>query len=396
MQTKKIIETNAKYLIKSYAPHNVVIAKGNGSKVYDTDGKEYIDFLAGIATSVLGHNNKKIVAALNKQSKKIMLTSGYFHNEHSGKLAKELIKNTHFKRAFFTNSGAESNECALKIAKKYMKDNHPERFKVVTCNDSFHGRTIATVTATGQDKYKAPFTPLPDWFIYVPFNDTNALKKALSDPEVGAFIVECIQGEGGIKEASPEFMQTARKITQKRDQIMIIDEVQTGANRTGKWFSYMYYGIKPDIITLAKGMGGGFPVGACLISQKLEEVIQPGDHGTTYGGNPLAMAVSYAVIKEIKKPQMLEHFAGVSDYFILKLKELAEKKDCVVEFRGKGLLLGLNLKSAEMTKAYVSKLLENGILCCSAGGDTLRFVPPFIITKEEIDILIDKLDTILN
>ena len=397
MDTNKIIELNSKYLIKSYAPYkNIVIEKGNGCRVYDTEGKEYIDFLAGIATSTLGHNNKKLVSAITKQAKKIMLTSGYFHNEHTGKLAKELMKKTHLKRAFFTNSGAESNECAIKIAKKYMKDNYPQRYKIVTCLDSFHGRTLATVTATGQPKYNQPFTPLPDWYIYVPFNDTQALKDALKDPSVGAFIVECIQGEGGVVAANKEFLQTARKITQKNNQLLIIDEVQTGIQKTGKWFSYMHYNIKPDIITLAKGMGGGFPVGACLVNQTLEEVIQPGEHGTTYGGNPLAMATAYTVVKEVKKPSMLAHFEDVSNYFYAKLEDITLKKASIKELRGKGLMLGLNLHDEKDLKPYVSSLLEEGIICCGAGASTLRFVPPFIITKEEIDILIEKLDKILK
>lgn len=396
MVSEKIIENDKKYLIKSYAPHSIVLVKGEGCKIYDADGKEYTDFLAGIAVSALGHNNKKLVSTITRQAKKVLITSGYFHNENAGNLAKELVRNTHFKRVFFANSGAEANECALKIAKKYMNDNCSERYKIVVCDKSFHGRTLATVAATGQDKYKQPFLPLPDWFVQIPFNDIDALKKALSDPEVGAFMVECIQGEGGIREASPEFLQTARRITRRNKQLMIIDEIQTGLFRTGKLYSYMHYQIKPDIITVAKSLGGGVPIGACLAGRLVEDTINPGEHGTTFGGNPFATGVGLCVIKEIRKTKMQQHLAEVSEYFYLQLQEIAEKKESVVELRGKGLMLGLNIDKSINVKDYVAALLCEGIICTDAGGDTLRFLPPFIITKDEIDILIAKLDKILR
>ena len=396
MIAEKIIENDKKYLLKSYAPHNIVLTKGEGCKIYDANGKQYLDFLAGIAVSALGHNNKKLVAAITRQAKKVLLTSGYFHNENSGKLAGDLIRNTHFKRVFFANSGAEANECALKIAKKYMNDNFPGRYKIVTCDNSFHGRTLATVAATGQEKYRKPFEPLPDWYIYIPFNDTNALKDALKDPEVGAFMVECIQGEGGIREATAEFLQTARKLTRRYNQLLIIDEIQTGLYRTGALYSYMHYQIKPDIITLAKALGGGIPISACLAGRLVEDTITPGDHGTTFGGNPFATAVALCVVKEIRKTKMQAHIAEVAEYFYAKLKELTESKDTVAELRGKGLMLGLNIVKSVNVKDYVAALLEEGIVCGDAGGDTLRFLPPLIISKEEIDILVIKLNKVLK
>jgi acetylornithine/N-succinyldiaminopimelate aminotransferase len=396
MVSEKIIENDKKYLIKSYAPHDIVLVKGEGCKLYDAEGREYLDFLAGIAVSVLGHNNKKLVSAITAQAKKVLLTSGYFHNENSGRLAQELVKNTHFKRVFFANSGAEANECALKIAKKYMNDNCPGRYKIVVCEKSFHGRTIATVAATGQDKYKKPFLPLPDWYIQIPFNDTEALKKALSNPEVGAFLVECIQGEGGVREASAEFIQTARKLTRRYNQLLIVDEIQTGLYRTGKQFSYMHYRIKPDIITVAKALGGGIPIGACLAGRLVEDTIRPGDHGTTFGGNPLATGVAMFVLKEIRKTKTQQHLAEIGEYFYAKLKEVADRKETVAELRGKGLMLGLNIVSGVNVKDYVKALIEEGILCTDAGGDTLRFLPPFIITKDEIDILIAKLEKVIK
>lgn len=396
MIAEKVIENDKKHLIKSYAPHSIVLTKGEGCKIYDSSGKQYLDFLAGIAVSALGHNNKKLVSTITKQAKKILLTSGYFHNEHSGKLAADLIRGTHLKRVFFANSGAEANECALKIAKKYMNDSHAGRYKIVTCEGSFHGRTLATVAATGQEKYSKPFEPLPDWYIYIPFNDIDALKAALKDPQVGAFMVECIQGEGGIREASAEFLQTARRLTRRYNQLMIVDEIQTGLYRTGKLYSYMHYQIKPDIITLAKALGGGVPIGACLAGRMVENTINPGEHGTTFGGNPFATAAGLCVVREIKKTKMQAQIAEVADYFYAKLQEVARNKQTVTELRGRGLMLGLNIAQGVNVKDYVTALLQEGIICGDAGGDTLRFLPPLVVTKEEIDILVTKLDKVLK
>lgn len=382
--TKQIIERDKKYILATYAPHEIVIEKGDGCKLYDTEGKEYLDFLAGIAVCALGHNNKKLVSEMKKQAQKIMVVSNYFYSEARGKLAEKILKGTHFSKVFFTNSGAESNETAFKVAKKYFNKYYPERYKIVTCNNSFHGRTIATVTATGQEKYNKPFNPMPDWFVYVPFNDKRALKEALSDKSVGAFMVECIQGEGGVVPATQEYLDYARKLTKKNGQLLIVDEVQTGIMRTSKMYSYLNYKIKPDIMSLAKGLGGGFPIGACVMTEEMASVMQVGDHGTTYGSNPLACHVALTVLKELTKPKMKTQIAQSGEYLFEKLQAF-KKYSFIKEIRGMGLMAGIEFKSSHDTKEIVKTLLNKGLIASAAGQNTLRLVPPLIVSKEEID-----------
>jgi acetylornithine/N-succinyldiaminopimelate aminotransferase len=394
-KSQDIIKKDNEFILGTYAPFEVVFDRGEGSKLYDIEGKEYVDFLAGIAVCSLGHNHKKLTKAIKQQSQKLMIASNYYYTEPRGQLAEKLIKNTHFSKGFFTNSGAESNEAALKVAKKFFNSQNKGRYKIVTCLNSFHGRTIATVTATGQEKFYKPFSPMPDWFVYVPFNDTKALKNALSDPEVGAFMVECVQGEGGVNPATKEYMTQARKLTKQNGQLLIIDEVQTGIMRTGKMYGYEHYRIQPDIITLAKGLGGGFPIGACLITEELANVIEVGDHGTTYGSNPLACKAALAVVTELQKPRYKKHILEVSDYLMHKLKNL-ELSDFVKEIRGLGLMVGIEFEEKISAKAVLKELLNKGVVTSTAGKNTLRLLPPLIIQKEEIDFMYDKLTQILK
>lgn len=393
--TQEIINLDNKYILATYAPHNIVFVRGEGSTLFDNEGKEYLDFLAGIAVCALGHNNKKIVKAIKDQAKKLMLVSNYFYTEERGLLAEKLIKGTHFSKIFFTNSGAESNEAAFKIAKKYFNKFTPERYKIVTCNNSFHGRTIATVTATGQEKYNKPFRPMPEWFIYVPFNDKDALKKALADPTVGAFMVECIQGEGGVVPATQDFLSFARNETKKNGQLLILDEVQTGIMRTGKMYGYQNYKIKPDIMTLAKGLGGGFPIGACVVTEELAAVMEVGDHGTTFGSNPLACRVGLTVINEVKKAKMKEHILEVSNYLMQRMQALTSFP-AIKEVRGMGLMIGLVIDDKFKAKDIVNALLTKGVVASSAGQNTLRLVPPLTITKEEINKMSEILYSIIK
>ncbi len=393
--TNLIIERDKRYILGTYASHDIVFEKGEGCMLYDTEGKEYLDFLSGIAVACLGHNNKKLVAAIKKQAQKLMIASNYFYTQPRGLLAEKLLKGSHFSKVFFTNSGAESNEAALKAAKKYFNQFHPQRYKIVTCLNSFHGRTIATVTATGQEKYYKPFSPMPDWFIYVPFNDKEALRKALSDKEVGAFMVECVQGEGGVVPASEDYLSYTRKLTKKNDQLLIIDEVQTGIMRTGKMFAYQHYGIKPDIVTIAKGLGGGFPIGACLLTDKVANVMKVGDHGTTFGSNPLACHAALTVIKELKKKSMREHIQNISVYFFNKLKTF-EKYPFIKEIRGKGLMAGLEFDDKYQVKEIVKALLDKGLVASMAGQNTLRLLPPLIVNQKEIDQMGEILETVLK
>lgn len=391
----QIIERDKNTILGTYAPYNVVFERGEGCYLYDTSGKEYLDFLAGIAVCGLGHNNKKIVSTLRKQAQKLMLVSNYFYTEARGLLAQRLIKGTHFSKVFFTNSGAESNETAFKVAKKYFNLNAQGKYKIVTCSNSFHGRTIATVTATGQEKYNKPFAPMPDWFVYVPFNDKKALKEALSDKEVGAFLVECVQGEGGVVPATQEYLAYARKLTKTNNQLLIVDEVQTGIMRTAKMYGYQNYRIKPDIITLAKGLGGGFPIGACLMTEEVAKAMQVGDHGTTYGSNPLACQVALTVVKELTKPKMREHIQHVSQYLFDKLQTL-NNYECVKEVRGMGLMVGVELMPSYDVRKVVQTLLDNGLVVSGTGNNTLRLVPPFIVTNQEIDKMFDILENCIK
>lgn len=394
LTTNEIISLDKKYILPTYAPFDVAFARGDGCKLYDVEGKEYLDFLSGIAVCALGHNNRKINNALLKQAKSAMIISNYYYSEPKARLAELLVKGTHFGKVFFNNSGAEANETAFKIAKKYFNANGGKKYKIITCSNSFHGRTIAAVTATGQEKYYMPFSPMPDWFEYIPFNDVDALKKALADPAVGAFMVECIQGEGGVVPATNEFLQAARKLTKRNGQLLIIDEIQTGIMRTGKMFAYQNYGIKPDIITLAKGLGGGIPIAACVVTDAVASVMAVGDHGTTFGGNPLSCQVGYTVVKELKKASMVKHIQEVSEYLYEKLSAFL-KCPQVKELRGKGLMLGLELSADIKVKDVVLSLLEKGLVVSGAGNNTLRFVPALIISKEEIDQMVDILKSVL-
>ncbi len=389
--TRQIIERDKQTILGTYAPFDIVFEKGDGCYLYDTEGKKYLDFLAGIAVCGLGHNNKKMIAEMRKQAQKIMIVSNYYYSEPRGLLAERLIKNTNFTKVFFTNSGAESNETAFKVAKKYLNKQNQGRFKIVTCTNSFHGRTIATVTATGQEKYNKPFAPMPDWFVYVPFNDKQALKEALSDKQVGAFLVECIQGEGGVVVADADYLAYARKLTKQNNQLLIIDEVQTGIMRTGKMYGYQHFRIKPDIITLAKGLGGGFPIGACLMTEEVASVMEVGDHGTTYGSNPLACQVALSVIKQVARPKMAEHIKNVSQYLFEKLHTL-DKYAVVKEIRGKGLMVGIELMPQYNVKEVVQQLMDYGLIVSGTGNNTLRLVPPFIVTNAEIDEMFEILE----
>lgn len=398
MMTKfdEIKALDDQYFMNTYNPFDISIERGDGCKLYDTEGREYVDFLAGIAVNALGYNSPIINKAIKKQIKKVMLVSNYFYTEQRGLLARELIKGTHLGKAFFSNSGAEANECAIKLTRKYMKvHNMPDRYKILTATNSFHGRTLTTVTATGQIKYNEPFQPLPKGFEYVEFNNIEALKAALSAKDVAGFMIECIQGEGGVVPATQEYIKAARDITRKNNQLLIVDEIQTGATRTGTLYAFSQYRIKPDIVTLAKGIGGGFPIGATLATDNVASAFAKGDHGTTFGANPLACAVSYAVIKKLKSKAMREQVMELSDHFMNKLNDL-KSYPFVHEIRGKGLMLGVQIDKSVSAKDIVLSMLDKGFIINTCGENVLRFVPPLIITKEEINAMMSALVLVLD
>ncbi|MDR3292955.1 MAG: aspartate aminotransferase family protein [Clostridiales bacterium] len=381
----KLLSYYDDFVMKNYAPYPIVIDHGDGSYLYDTEGREYLDFLDGIAVNSLGYNNKEIFRATVKQAKKIFSCSNYFLNEPAILLARELVRGTHFDKAFLCNSGTEANEAALKIVKKYNNDKKSGLYKFVSFENSFHGRTLGALAATGQDKYKAAFAPLPDWFDFVPFGDGDALEKALKAPHVAGLIMECIQGEGGVITPSKEFCARVQSLVKKHKKLLIIDEVQTGAGRTGSFFVYSEFGLKPDILTAAKGLAGGLPIGAVLVTEELSTVLKAGDHGSTFGGNPMSAAVAGAAVRILKNKKFLDEVAEKGAYLKKELTHLHEKYPFVKEVRGKGLILGMELSENYPAKGFNQKFLDKGLILMAAGNNTIRFLPPLTVTIQEID-----------
>ena len=392
---EEIKARDKEYFMNTYAPVDVAFESGNGCYLTDTEGNTYLDFLGGIAVNALGYNHPVFVNAICEQAKKVSIISNYFYNETRGLMAEQLVKGTNLKKAFFGNSGAEANECAIKLARKYFKVKGENRFKIVTAVQSFHGRTLATVTATGQEKYNKPFAPLPDGIgIYIPYNDEDALRNALEDNEVAAIMLEPIQGEGGIIPASETYLKLCDKLTKEKGALLILDEVQTGAGRTGKFWAFEHYGITPDIITCAKGIGGGVPISACLATEKVAEAFVPGDHGTTFGAQPLVTAVGYAVCSKIREDGFMKDVASKGEHLMEGLKNLNDNR--IIAVRGMGLIVGAETISGEFAKEVYNRMFKKGFILNVCGGKVLRFVPPLIITTEQIDQMLVALKETLN
>lgn len=392
---EEIKTRDKEFFMNTYAPVDVAFESGNGCYLTDTEGNEYLDFLAGIAVNALGYNHPVFVNAITEQAKKVCIISNYFYNETRGLMAEQLVKGTHLKKAFFGNSGAEANECAIKLARKYFKVKGENRFKIVTAVQSFHGRTLATVTATGQEKYNKPFAPLPEGIgIYIPYNDEEALRNALEDNEVAGLMLEPIQGEGGIISASDSYLKLADRLTKEKGVLLILDEVQTGAGRTGKFWAFEHYGITPDIITCAKGIGGGVPVSACLATENVANAFVPGDHGTTFGAQPLVTAVGYAVCSKIREEGFMEEVASKGEYLMQGLRKLNDNR--IVAVRGKGLIVGAETINGDFAKEVYNRMFKKGFILNVCGGKVLRFVPPLIITNEQIDQMLKVLKETLD
>ncbi|MGI4788249.1 MAG: acetylornithine transaminase [Janthinobacterium lividum] len=389
----EIKQLDADYLLPVYARLPVTLVRGQGVKVWDADGKEYIDFLAGIATNALGHCHPKMVAAIQEQAATLIHTSGYYFTAPVAKLAQKLTQVSGMERVFFGNSGAEAVECAIKISRKYAKSHGaPSKFSIVAAQKSFHGRTMATVTATGQPKYQEPFKPMVQGFTHVPFNDIEALKAAVTD-DTCAVLLEPIQGEGGVYPAHKPYLEAARALCDEHQALLIFDEVQTGIGRTGKWFAYEHYGVVPDILTSAKALGGGFPIGACLARGEAAATLVAGDHGSTYGGNPLACAAALAVLNTIEEEHLLANAHAMGDYFVHRLNE-QPLRDKIADIRALGLMIGVELKAPD-AKRVLMEGLEHGLLMSAIGDNTLRFVPPLNITQSDIDAVMDILAVIV-
>ncbi len=372
-----------------------VFTGGNGARLLDEQGREYIDFLAGIAVNALGYSDDGFKSALKTQIDSLIHTCNYFYNEPQALLSQALCEKTGFDRVFFGNSGAEANECAIKLAKKYAFEKGKGTAKFVCLRNSFHGRTLATLSATGQEKFHGPFLPMVYEFTTIDANDSKAAKAAIT-PDVCGVILEVIQGESGVFPLEKEFLQLVRRLCDETDALLIIDEVQTGMGRTGTLLAQEQFDIKADITTLAKALGNGVPIGACLAMQKAAGAFHAGDHGSTFGGNPLACAAGLYVTQKIDDT-MLAHISETGDYFRTKLLKLKERfPDVIEEVRGMGLMLGTQLSGQYDAHAVALELLQKGIVIGTAGSNTLRFVPPFVLTKGEIDHLMDALENLFS
>lgn len=392
---QQIFETDKKdYLPVFGSRYGIVLDHGKGVKVYDNNGKEYTDFLGGIAVNVLGHGYPALVKAISEQAAKMIHCSNLFYTQAQTDAAARLVELSGLDRAFFANSGAEANEGAIKAARKYAHMTDPDKSQIITAWDSFHGRTLATLTATGQLHYQEGCGPLPAGFDYVHYNDIDELEKMMSD-KTCAVMLETIQGEGGVYPPAPGYLKKVRELCDKHHALLILDEIQAGIGRSGTFFAYDTYGIKPDIVTLAKGLAGGVPIGAFLCTEEVAKAFKPGDHGTTFGGNPLACAAANVVLSIVPQPDFLAHVKEMSAYFMGELKKLAAKYPSLVkEVRGQGLIIGM-----ELTKPgtpVVDDCRVNGVIINCTMGNILRFVPPLIIEKEDIDTVIAALDKALS
>jgi acetylornithine/N-succinyldiaminopimelate aminotransferase len=397
MSLASVIRSEHKLLVPTYDRHKILFEKGRGVYLWDSRGNRYLDFLSGIGVNALGHAHPAIQKTLKRQAGRLIHISNLFFHEYQAELAKRLIKISGLDRVFFCNSGTEAWEGALKLARIHARttntNGHKPKWRILALNNSFHGRTFGSLATTGQAKYRDPFVPLLPGVSFVRFNDVNDLKRQFST-DVCAICLETIQGEGGICPVSPEFLQLARKLTQSNDALLILDEIQCGLGRTGRYFAYQHYGVKPDIMTAAKPLAGGLPLGAILTTNRVAASMHAGMHGTTFGGGPLACAVAIEFLRELDK--LLAHVRDVGGYFREQLEGLQARHSCIREVRGMGLMLGMELDSADAAKAAVLRLMQNGILINRTHETVLRFLPPYIVREKHVDVVIRALDSALS
>jgi acetylornithine aminotransferase len=380
------------HIAKTYGRYPLVPVRGAGCRLWDADGREYLDFLAGVAVNNLGHCHPKVVAALQDQAARLLHCSNYYHIPQQIELAEILCAHSFGDRVFFCNSGAEANEAAMKLVRKYSREKYGEnRFEVITALASFHGRTIGTISATGQEKVKTGFAPMVPGFKYVPFGDAQALKSAIS-PNTCAVMLEPVQGEGGVNVPPAGYLQAVRQICDEHGLILVFDEVQVGCGRTGKLFAYEHDGVEPDVMTLAKALAGGPPIGAMVAREPFVSTLGPGTHGSTFGGNPLMAAAGIATMKVLLEDGVLENCVAMGDYLRRRLEELQLRYPFVTAIRGRGLILGMELSIDG--GGIVTKALQRGLLINCTVGCVLRFVPPLIVSRAEIDEMIAILDGI--
>lgn len=394
MDTSTLLTLSKQYLADTYNRFPIVLVRGVGSRVWDSDGKEYLDCVAGLAVNNLGHCHPRVVEAIRQQGEQLLHVSNLYHSIPQIRLAQLLVERSFADKVFFCNSGAEANEAAIKLARKYAKEHRGQDcFEIITMHNSFHGRTLATLTATGQEKFHKGFEPLLPGFIQVPFNDVEAVKRAIG-PRTCAVLTEVIQGEGGVNVPDEGYLAALRQLCHEHRLLLVLDEVQTGMGRTGKPFAYEHYGIAPDIMTLAKSLGGGLAIGAMLCTAEVASAFTPGSHASTFGGNPLACAAGVAALQTLLQEGLPERCGVVGRYFLDRLVALQPRHRCVRQVRGKGLILAMELKGEGA--AIVSACLERGILINCTMGTVLRFLPPLIIETGEIDRVVDTLDDLLR
>jgi len=393
MDAGKWMSEADRVMAATYKRTPVVFSRGSGCTLWDTEGRSYLDFVAGIAVCNLGHAHPAVAKALCEQARTLVHVSNLYYTMPQTELAAWLVDHSFADKVFFCYSGAEANEAAIKLARKYFKDRAaPDRFRIISMIQSFHGRTLGTLSATGQDKIKQGFSPILEGFDFVPFNDIQAVREKIS-ASTCAILLEPIQGEGGIRSADPEFLQSIRRLCDETGTLLIFDEIQTGIGRTGKLFAHEHFGVEPDIMTLAKALANGLPVGAMLAKESVAAAFVPGSHASTFGGTPLVTAAALCVLKTLEQENIIGHCADMGQYFKERLLELKSRHDSVVDVRGRGLLLGMELNTDGLP--LVQACMAKGFVINCVQGNTLRFVPPLIIQKAEIDRLINCLDSIL-
>jgi acetylornithine/N-succinyldiaminopimelate aminotransferase len=396
MSLAAVMRAEQKLLLPTYDRQKVLFTHGRGVYQWDSKGKRYLDFVSGIGVNALGHAHPAIQKALKQQAGKLIHTSNLFYHPYQAELAKRLTRMSGLDRAFFCNSGTEAWEGALKLARAYARANnsngHKAKWRLLALENSFHGRTFGALATTGQEKYRHPFAPLVPGVNFIAFNDVNDLKRQF-DGSVCAICLETIQGEGGINPVSREFLQLARELTEKSGALLLLDEIQCGLGRTGKYFAYQHYGIKPDIVTIAKPLAAGLPLGALLTTDRVATGMHPGLHGTTFGGGPLACVVAIEVLKQLES--LLAHVTRLGAYFLGELQALQEKHAAIKHVRGMGMMLAIELDSADTAKSVVAELLGKGILINRTHDTVLRFLPPYIIEKKHVDQVMDALNQAL-
>lgn len=390
MKTQEVIDLYKQYIMPVYTQSPVALVKGKGARVWDIEGREYLDFFPGWGVSGLGHCHPRVVNAIKNQCKKIIHVSNNYYNNLQVKLAKTISERSFGGKVFFCNSGAEANEAAIKFARMYGGSG---RFEVISMENSFHGRTLATLTATGQRRIQEGFEPLPEGFKHVPFNDLTAVEEAITD-KTAAVMIELIQGEGGINVASREYIDGLSKLCRGRDILLIFDEVQTGMGRTGKLFCYQNYGVEPDIMTLAKSLGGGVPIGAMVVRKEIADTLPPGSHASTFGGSPLVSSAALAIFKAIDKEKLLKNVNVMREYLLSCLERLKGKYPIIKEIRGMGLMIGVEL--TKEGKPIVEECIRRRLLINCTQARVLRIMPPLIVTKRQIDQAMRILDGVLS